>query len=242
MKILLFVVFIFLFVKGNFCSGQDSIGRMVGQDISVEDIPKDLKLTDAVIDGLRKMFNDTIGKQKSFDTQYKIVLIATKVTNESPKKYQFFDDIIQWEVKRSQEGTKKIIAVSPDARVLAINTLAESKDITYQTTFLSVIERDDNVDTRIAAARVLPRYARTDLIINKLIELLKTKYGANREKFNEADQTRYDDDRVAEAIIDTLGEYGDSRAFSALFQIAMNPQAHREATVKAAWTAIGKLK
>lgn len=107
---------------------------------------------------------------------------------------------------------------------------------------LAVIERDETYKTRAAAAKILPSLGNSDLIVPKLLDLLRNQYGASRAKFDETDQKRFDDDRVAQAIVETLGDVGDARAFPVLLQLVMSPDTHRDDTIKAGWDAMKKLK
>ena len=173
--------------------------------------------------------------------QFKIGFLATRITNVPSDKYQFLQSVVEWDIK-SANTSSKLMIVSPDARVIAIQAIADSSNSLYIPVLLNVIERDNVLNTRIAAAKTLPALGSTGMIVPKLIHLLKNQYGASRGSFNEADQKRFDDDKVAQAVIETLGELGDPRAFSVLLRTVMSPDTHRDDTVKAAWEAMKKLK
>jgi len=218
------------------------IGSLLSPNMPIDAIPKDLALPDRVLPTLEKEFNDSIGKRASFDVQFKIVVLITKITNVPSKKYDLLEKIVMWEVRSAQKTEQKLIAVSPDARVLAITELAKSKDPKYVDVLLAVVERDISVKPRIVAAKALANIGDSQLVVPKLVDLMRNQYGASRTKFNEEDTKRFDDDRVAQAIIETLGDIGDPRAFSVLLQTVMNPDRHRDDTVKAAWESMKKLK
>ena len=234
--------FLFIMSLSAFSAASDSLDMLLGPNVPVKAIPEDLQLPDAVIPFLKGEFYNTIGKQASFDTQFKIVTLITKITNVPSQKYDLLQDIIMEDVRNANKTAQKIIAVSPDARVLAINAIGISSNSTYVPALLTVLERDESVNPRIAAAMVLPKLGNNDVIIPKMLDLLKNQYGANRAKFEEQDSKRFDDDRVAEAIIKSLGEIGDPRAFPVLLQTVMNPDRHRDDTVKAGWDAMKKIK
>lgn len=220
----------------------EMVGGLLSPNVPISAVPKELKLPDPVLPYLETEFIKSIGKDGAFDTQFKIVLLMTKVTNVPSKKYEYLERIILWEVNNPKKTAQKFFVVSPDARVLAIRGLAESSNKIYIPSMLTVIERDTSVKPRIAAAQVLPALGDRQTIVPKLVELLRTKYGVDRGFFKEEDTQRFEDDRVAEAIIVSLGEIGDPRAFPALLQVVMAPDSHRDDTVKAAWNAMQKLK
>jgi hypothetical protein len=220
----------------------EGLGALLSPNMPVESIPKDLKLPDAVLPILKNEFNNSIGKQASFDIQFKIVMLTTLITNLPSEKYSFLEEVVMWEVKSYIKTAQKITAISPDARVLAIKAMSDSSNSNFVPTMLAVIERDTTLKPRIMAAKILPALGNNNLIVPKLVDLLKNQYGSSRAKFNEENQQRFDDDRVAQAIIETLGELGDPRAFSVLLQAVMNPEMHRDDTVKAGWEAIKKIK
>jgi hypothetical protein len=231
-----------VFSTAAFSQLSDSLSALLSPNVPIESIPKDLKLPDKVIPFLKTEFDNTIGKQGSFDVQFKIVLMATMVTNIPSQKFDFLNDVVMFEVRNAIQTAQKTTAISPDARVLAINAISASSNSNYVSTMLAVVERDDSVKPRIAAAKVLPALGNNDLIVPKLLDLVKNQYGGSRAKFDENDQKRYDDDRVAQAIIETLGDLGDPRSFAVLLQTVMNPDMHRDDTIKAGWDAIKKLK
>lgn len=226
-----------------FAQNAGFLASLLSPDVPAESIPKDLQLPDAVLPFLRTEFNNSLGKQASFDVQFKIIKLVSQITNQtSAQKYAFLNEVVMWEVRSAQQTAQKTTVVSPDARVLAIQIISYSSNSDFVPTMLAVIERDDNVKTRIAAAKILPSLGNNDLIVPKLIDLLRNKYGSSRAKFSEQDQKRYDDDRVAQGIIETLGDLGDPRSFPVLLQTVMNPDLHRDDTIKAGWDAIKKLK
>lgn len=241
MKGVTFILLILLFFCGAAFSQENMLGAFLSPNVPIESIPKELELPDKVLPFLKTEFNNSIGKQASFDVQFKIVLLISKITNVPSKKYDLLEEIILWEVRSAQKTEQKTIAVSPDARVLAISELSKSKDNRFIDVLLMVVERDTSVHPRIAAARALSKIG-DKTIVPKLVDLLKNQYGASRAKFKEDDPKRFDDDRVAEAIIITLGDIGDPRAFPVLLQTVMNPDRHRDETVKAAWESMKKLK
>ncbi|URA11126.1 HEAT repeat domain-containing protein [Thermospira aquatica] len=220
----------------------EMLGSLLSPNVPISAVPKELKLPDPVLPYLEQEFQKTIGKEGAFDTQFKIVLLMTKVTNVPSKKYEYLERIVMWEVRNPQKTAQKLFVVSPDARVLAIQGIGESSNKIYIETMLNVIERDTATKPRIAAARVLPALGDRELIVPRLVQLLRTKYGLDRGKFSEEDTQRFEDDKVAEAIVISLGEIGDPRAFPALLQIVMSPDSHRDETVKAAWAAMQNLK
>lgn len=241
MKRAIFITFL-TFLMGSVFSQENVLGSFLSPNVPIEAIPKDLALPDNVLPYLKKEFNDSIGKKASFDVQFKIVLLVTKITNVPSKKYDFLEEIITWDVRSYIKTEQKNIIVSPDARVLAINDLVKSKDNKYIETLVNIIERDTSLHPRIAAAKALPLLGDVKGIVPKLVDLLRNQYGASRAKFKEEDTRRFEDDRVAQAIIETLGDIGDPRAFPVLLQTVMNPDRHRDETVKAAWEAMKKLK
>jgi hypothetical protein len=218
------------------------VGSLLSPNVPISAVPKELKLPDPVLPYLQEEFNKSIGKDGAYDTQFKIVLLMTRVTNVPTKKYEYLERVVLWEVNSPQKTAQKLFVVSPDARVLAIQGLAASSNKAYIPTMLRIIERDTATKPRIAAAQVLPALGDRELIVPKLVELLRTKYGVARGPFKEEDTQRFEDDRVAEAIITSLGELGDPRAFPALLQVVMSPDSHRDDTVKAAWNAMQKLQ
>jgi len=220
----------------------ENLSSLLSPDVPIDAIPKDIALPDNVLPYLRKEFSDSIGKKGSFDVQFKIVYLITKITNQPSKKYDVLEEIVLWEVKGSSKSVQKTIIVSPDARVLAINEIAKGKNPKHIETLLTVIERDTTLQPRIAAAKVLSSFGEPNLTVPRLVFLLKNQYGASRAKFSEYDTKRFEDDRVAQAIIETLGDIGDPRAFGVLLQTVLNPDRHRDETVKAAWEAMKKIK
>lgn len=206
-KLLLFYgCFLVLCISSmSFGQNTDVLGSLLSPNMQTNAIPKELKMPDAILPYLKAEFNNTIGKQATFDTQFKIVMLITRITNVPSKKYDLLEEIILFDVKNVNKSAQKIISVSPDARVLAIQAISESSNSTYVPSILNVIERDNSLKPRIAAAKVLPALGNNDMIVPKLIELLKTQYGSSRGKFDEQDTARFDDDRVAQAIIETLG-------------------------------------
>lgn len=241
-KTLFLSFFFFLVLTGAHAATGSNLEGLLSPNVPIEAIPPGLKLPDAVIPFLKTEFYNTIGKNGSFDTQFKIVFVTGRITNTTMERYDFLVDIVSYEVKNSAKTAQKNTSVSPDARVLAISTIAESSNSNYVPAMLSVIERDEALKPRIAAARILTTLGNGDLIVPKLLDLLKNQYGSSRAKFDESDSKRYDDDRVAQAIIETLGDVGDARAFPVLLQTVMSPDKHRDDTIKAGWDAIKKLK
>jgi hypothetical protein len=88
---------------------------------------------------------------------------------------------------------------------------------------------------------VITALGRNEIVVNKLSELLKNQYGDSRAKFKEQDQARFDEEKVAQAIVETLGNIGDPKAFPALMMVATASDKHTEDTVNAAWDAMKKL-
>jgi len=241
-RVFLFLSFFVLALTMNANAQTENLGFLLSPNIPTEAIPKELKLPDAVLPFLKTEFNNSIGKQASFDVQFKIVKITTMITNAQSQKYSFLNDIVLWEVRSASKSAQKTINVSPDARVLAIQSISISSNSNFVSTMLAVLERDDNYKTRAAAAKILPALGNNELIVPKLLDLLRNQYGGNRAKFDESDQKRFDDDRVAQAVVETLGELGDARAFPVLLQLVMSPETHRDDTIKAGWDAMKKLK
>jgi hypothetical protein len=240
-KLLLISAFLMIFGLSSQAMGQAEIGAFLSPDVPIAQIPKDLKLPDAILPYLKSEFNNTVGKQGSFDIQFKIVFLATRITNVPSAKYDFLQDVVEWDIKGGNTSSK-IIIVSPDARVIAIEDIALSSNSVYIPVLLDVVERDNVLQTRIAAAKTLPSLGNAGLMVPKIVELLKNQYGSGRGKFNEADEKRFNDDKVAQALIETLGDLGDPRAFSVLLRTVMSPDTHRDETIKAAWEAMKKLK
>ncbi len=235
-------LFLFSFLQSAKGVTAEELGPLISPNMPVEQIPKDLMLPDVVLPYLKAEFNNSIGKDAAFDTQFKIVLLTTKITNNSAKKYDFLEEVVKWDVRTAKQTENKIIIVSPDARVLAIKALSESSNSAYIPVMLMIIERDDVLKPRMAAAKALPALGDPNLILPKMVDLLKNQYGASRAKFSEGDQKRFDDDKVAQAIIESLGDIGDPRAFSVLLRTVMSPETHRDETIKAGWEAMKKLK
>jgi|YNPMSStandDraft_2_1061718.scaffolds.fasta_scaffold00267_6 hypothetical protein len=233
---------VLLALYGSALAQMELVGSLLSPNVPISAVPKELKLPDPVLPYLQEEFNKSIGKDGAYDTQFKIVLLMTRVTNVPTKKYEYLERVVLWEVNSPQKTAQKLFVVSPDARVLAIQGLAASSNKAYIPTMLRIIERDTATKPRIAAAQVLPALGDRELIVPKLVELLRTKYGVARGPFKEEDTQRFEDDRVAEAIITSLGELGDPRAFPALLQVVMSPDSHRDDTVKAAWNAMQKLQ
>ena len=221
-------------------SSGDGLGSLLSPNVSVDNIPKDLKFPDTIMPYLIAQYNATVGKDGAFDVQFKIVLLGTKVTNNSTKKFDFFQDVAVSDLKQAKNANR-VTVFSPDARVLAINTLALSSNSNYINALLSVLERDEAVKPRIAAAKVITALGRNEIVVNKLSELLKNQYGDSRAKFKEQDQARFDEEKVAQAIVETLGNIGDPKAFPALMMVATASDKHTEDTVNAAWDAMKKL-
>lgn len=216
------------------------VNNLLSPNVAVDNIPKDLKFPDSIAPYLSTQYYSTVGKDGAFDVQFKIVLIGTKITNSSDKKFRFFEDVATSDIKQ-EKNKNRVTAFSPDARVLAINTLASSSNASYINSLLTVIERDQAVKPRIAAAKAIPALGKNNLVVNKLVELLKNQYGDSRAKFKESDQKSFDEDKIAQAICETLGDIGDPAAFPALMQVATTSDRHTEDTVKAAWEAMKKL-
>jgi hypothetical protein len=245
MKRIMFITAIGLLIVGNTFaqSGGDRtemLKNLLSPNVAADNIPKDLKFPDSIANYLTTEYFATVGKGGSFDVQFKIVLLGTKITNQSDKKYNFFESVAMSDIKQ-EKNENRVTAFSPDARVLAINTLANSSNSNYINSLLTVIERDQAIKPRIAAAKVLPVLGRNSIVVNKLVELLKNQYGDSRAKFKESDQNRFDEDKIAQAIVETLGDIGDPSAFPALMQVATATDKHTEDTVKAAWDSMKKL-
>lgn len=218
-----------------------ALDYLLSPNVSADAVPKDLKFPDTIIPVLKNAYNGTVGKENAFAIQFKIVLLGTKVTNNSEQKYSFFEMVAVSDTKTGKD-LSKIKGFSPDARVLAINSLAPSKNPAYINALLVVLERDDAVNPRIAAAKVIPQLGKDTIVVKKLVELLRTQYGGSRAKFKESDQERFDNDKVCQAIVETLGDIGDPDAFPALMQVATESDRHRDETVKAAWEAMKRLQ
>lgn len=242
MRRIFLILSLLILTTGTGISQVENLGALLSPNVPIEAIPKDLALPDEVLPFLKTEFNNSIGKKGSFDVQFKVVYLISKITNVPSKKYEVLEEIVLWEVKGASKTQQKTQIVSPDARVLAIKELANSKNPKYVDVLLTVIERDTALQPRIAAAKVLSLLGGNNIVVPKLVDLLRTKYGASRTKFNENDTQRFEDDRVAQAIIETLGDIGDPRAFPVLLQTVLNPDRHRDDTVKAAWEAMKKLK
>lgn len=246
MRMKLFYLTAVLVLSSNLVFSQQAnssgggLGTLLSPNVSVDNIPKDLKFPDTIIPYLQSQYYSTVGKDGAFDVQFKIVLLGTRVTNNSTKKFDFFQEVAISDLKQAKNANR-VTAFSPDARVLAINTLAISSNSNYINALLSVLERDDAVKPRIAAAKVITALGRNEIVVNKLSELLKNQYGDSRAKFKEQDQARFDEEKVAQAIVETLGSIGDPRAFPALMLVATSSDKHTEDTVNAAWEAMKKL-
>jgi|GEM_PF-1621760 hypothetical protein len=240
-RFLMIPAFLMIFGLSSQAMGQAEIGAFLSPDVPIGSIPKDLKLPDAILPYLASEFNNTLGKQGSFDMQFKIVFLATRITNIPSAKYDFLQNVVETDIKGGNTSSKLLI-VSPDARVIAIEDIGLSSNSLYIPVLLDVVERDNVLQTRIAAAKILPSLGNSGMIVPKLVDLLKNQYGSGRGKFSEADEKRYNDDRVAQALIETLGDLGDPRAFSVLLRTVMSPETHRDETIKAAWDSMKKLK
>src|SRR5271157_1590046 len=130
----------------------EELGVFLSPDVPINQIPKDIKLPDAVIPYLKSEFNDTIGKQGSFDMQFKIVFLAARITNVPSDKYGFLQSVVEWDIKGGNTSSKMTI-VSPDARVVAIQAIGESSNSLYIPVLLNIVERDNSLKTRVAAAK-----------------------------------------------------------------------------------------
>ncbi len=193
-------------------------------------VPQNLKIEGGV-EILRKLFYHTT------DFNQQVVLTKMIVNNTQPERFDVLQEIATWDIKQANKYGQSF-NTAPEAKLLAVENLAKSRNSKYLDSYISILKYDSNLDIAIAAARSIPQI-KDPKISEVLINLIRYDY--NYKNFKEDDQHMYRDDRVVEAIVNALGEIGDPKAFTALLQIVVQ-QNHRQATIKAAWAAIEKLK
>jgi HEAT repeat protein len=208
---------------------------------STIDVPDDLKIPEGALPKLREAFFRT----QDWDGQVRLVVTISRVTNDDLKKYDLLSEIATWDVNGGIGATN----TSTFARVIAISNLGISKSVTYIPGLLSILNSDKLKDTRIEAAKALSLIgvAADDVnrmnIVTRLIELLNDPQKYNFLNFNRADRQDkfFNDDIVAESIVNTLGDIGDPKCFGALLNI-VNQQNHRDETIQAAWLAMKRIR
>jgi len=76
---------------------------------------------------------------------------------------------------------------------------------------------------------------KSPIVLDVAIKLLT--YNFDKEHFREDDQKMYNNDRIAQALIEMLGKTRSPEAFRVL-AVYVSKQNHTEATIRAAWKAI----
>lgn len=180
---------------------------------------------------LRSLFYHTT------DFNQQIIITKMIARNTQPERFDVLQEIATWDIKQANKYGQSF-NTAPEAKLIAVENLAKSGNPKYLDSYISILKYDSNLDIAIAAAKAIPEM-KDPKISEVLINLIRYDY--NYSNFKEDDDKMYRDDRVVEAIVNTLGEIGDPKAFTALLQIVVQ-QNHRQATIKAAWAAIDKLK
>ncbi len=199
-------------------------------DSSTAFVPDDLVLGGG-LQTLKDQFYKTTDRQQ----QTIIAKMITKNTEEA--RYDVLMDIVTFDL-RMADKYGQANSTAPEARLIAIEYIAEKKDPKYAEVITSVIKFEREADIRIAAAKALGKIGTSDSI-KVLVSLVRFQY--NYANFREDNEKMFQDDRVVEAIAKAFGEIGDPLAFPALLEI-VTKQNHRIQTVDAAWDAMNKLK
>ena len=207
-----------------------SINAFAKVDASTAFVPDDLVLGGG-LKTLKEQFYKTTDRQQ----QTIIAKMITKNTEEA--RYDVLMDIVTFDL-RMADKYGQANSTAPEARLIAVEYVAEKKDLKYAETFTSVIKFEREADIRIAAAKALGKIGNSDSA-KILVSLVRFQY--NYANFREDNEKMFQDDRVVEAIAQTFGEIGDPLAFPALLEI-VTKQNHRIQTVDAAWDAMNKLK
>lgn len=203
-------------------------------------VPADLALPEGSLPKLRESFMSAL----DWTQQVNLTVMVTKVTN-SKKKYDVLYDIATADIRNAVSTTN----TSTQARVIAISNLALSQDSKYFEGLINILTIDKLLPTRIAASRSISILATNapkkdkDYAVDRMIQLLNDPQKYNYQNFNSAakQDKLFEDDRAAEAIVITLGDIGDPKAFGTLLNI-VTVKNHRDETVQAAWDAMKKLK
>lgn len=197
---------------------------------STAKVPEHLKLGGG-LEIMRTKFYQT----KDFNQQVILVKMITK--NQQEDRYLLLQDIALWPIRLADKyGEAKIL--DPEAWTIAINSLADSGKPEFSETLSSIVKNAGNPDVRIVAAKGLGKL-KDPSVLKLLISLVRFQY--NYSDFRENDEKMFQDDRVVQAIVETMGEIGDPKSFTALLEV-VTKRNHRQATIQAAWDAMEKLK
>lgn len=193
-------------------------------------VPSDLALGGG-LDELKAAFDS------ASSLQAQIIIAKMIAAVDSEDRYEVLRDIFMEDLKSADiYGMQDNVA--PEARRIAIAEVGESGQLEYATDYISVLQYDDDVETRLSAAEALGKI-KDDSIAPMLVTLLTTVY--SHENFKENNDEMYNDDLVAEGIIIAMGEHGSPRYFTALLEV-VTLQNHRDDTIDAAWNAMENLK
>ncbi len=199
-------------------------------DQSTAKVPETLKLGG----GLQQM-REKFYKTSDFVQQLILVKMITK--NQQEDRYLLLEEIALWPIRLADKyGEAKNL--DPEAWQIAINALANSGKPQFSDTLSSIVKNAGNTDIRITAAKGLGKL-KNPSSLDLLISLVRSQY--NYDNFRENDEQMFQDDRVVQAIVETMGEIGDPKVFTVLLGI-VTKRNHRAATIQAAWDAMEKLK
>lgn len=169
--------------------------------------------------------------------QAQIIITKMIAALENDEKYDVLRDIFMEDLKSADVyGLQENVA--PEARQVAIEKVGESGKLEYAEDYITVLQYDDDLETRLSAAEALGMI-KDDSIAPMLVSLLETVY--SHEDFDESVDEMYNDDLVAEGIIIAMGKHGAPRYFTALLEV-VTLQNHRDDTIQAAWSAMEQLK
>lgn len=199
-------------------------------DVSDAFVPDDL-----VLGGGLQTLKDSF--YKTTDRQQQTIIVKMITKNTEPARFDVLMDIVTFDL-RMADKYGQAFSTAPEARLIALNYIAEKKDPKYSETMVSIINFEREVEIRIAAARAIGMIG-TSESVKSLVNMVR--YNFNYPNFREDNDKMFKDDRVVEGICKAFGEIGDPLAFPALLEV-VTKQNHRIQTIDAAWDAMNKLK
>jgi hypothetical protein len=190
---------------------------------------------DLVLRGGLKTLHDQYYASKSHQEQTIIVEMITK--NTEPLRFDVLMDIVMFDLRGADRYGQSEFT-SPVARLTALKEVAKTGNDKYAPAYLSIVKFDGSVQIRIEASRALGKFKNDD-VVNMIINLVR--FDLNHPNFREDNEKMFNDNRVLEALVQSMGEIGNPRFFPALLQI-VSKRNHREETIQAAWRAMEKLE
>ncbi|OHD55794.1 MAG: hypothetical protein A2Y33_14250 [Spirochaetes bacterium GWF1_51_8] len=171
---------------------------------------------------------------KTSDRDQQVIIVKTINKHTSTDKFALLAEIVEFDVRTDKLGN----FCHPDAVLIALEALVQTKDPKWETIYFNLINKYDNTKVRMTAAKGLALIGSPNMV-PKLVNMIKNEL--SYKNFREDNQKMVADDMVVEAIVMALGEIGDPRCFPALLEI-VTVQNHRFQTIQAAWNAMEKLQ